>query len=115
MGTAELLTAEPYRADNHMGKQQRINRRSRQFFVASVLSFVLYRSGRARWIDVHRHAIRLGHRAGVENWGSDEAAQLLEMIVEEGLLVEEKNPLGFRVWLTVPGHESRRGTSSSPK
>lgn len=115
MGTAELLAAEPYLADNHMGKQQRINRRSRQFFVASVLSFVLYRNGRARWIDVHRHAIRLGHRAGVESWGSDEAAQLLCLIVGEGLLVEEKNTLGFRVWLTVPDHESIRGTSSSPK
>lgn len=98
-----------------MGKQQRINRRSRQFFVASVLSFVLYRGGRARWVDVHRHAVRLGHRAGVENWGSDEAARLLCLIVGEGLLIEEKNPLGFRVWLTVPDHESIRGTSSSPK
>lgn len=115
MGTAELLAAELLGPDNHMGKQQRINRRSRQFFVASVLSFVLYRNGRARWIDAHRHAIRLGCRAGVESWGSDEAAQLLEMIVEEGLLIEEKNSLGFRIWLTVPDYESRRGTSSRPK
>lgn len=84
-----------------MGKQQRINRRSRQFFVASVLSFVLYRGGRARWVDVHRHAVRLGHRAGVEGWGSEEASGLISMLVADGLLAEERNDLGFRVWLAI--------------
>ena len=102
MGTAELLKAELLSRDNHMGKQQRINRRSRQFFVASVLAFVMYRGGRARWIDVHRHAIRLGHRAGFEKWGSDEAAQLLADLCDQQLLVEEKNGLGFRVWIKLP-------------
>ena len=96
--------------------QQRINRRSREWFVASVLAFVLVRGGRARWMDVHRHVVRLGHRAHVTCWGKAEADSMIASLVGQDLLIETVNEWGFRVWLSVPDYlDPSRETSSSPK
>lgn len=97
--------------------QQRLNRRSRQWFVASVLAFVMYRGGKARWVDVHKHVLRMGHRAKFEAWGSPEASGFIAQLVQEQLLIEEVNEHGFRVWITLPDHDldRSRGTSSKPK